>query len=711
MTAIGKIRSRSGMLIAIIGIALLAFVLGDLFKSTGRRREDNIAVVDGEKIGYQAFHEEYTRNHDNLKNNSSHPITQTEDNNLRNTVLENMIREKIMGDEYKAIGMSVTPEELYDQFTGENPHPWVVQNFPGEDGGLNREMLQYYMQNIENMPPEMKATWRGFEQSIKENRLETKFNNLVKASFFMPNKLAEQLYMDKNNTAQAEVVALRYSHIADSTIKVTDADNKKFYEENKYKFKTDASRDIEYVVFNILPSQEDKDEALKEVKKMEKDFSTSTDFEQFVNNNSDTDSHYDSSWLAPKDVPAIIEEAVFGEGAKVGKMVGPYEDNNAYNLARIEDKQNRPDSLRASHILIDYKGAVYSKDTVRTKEEAKLLADSLLNVLKTDKKADFAALATQFSSDPGSSSEEKGGDLDWFNDGKMVYNFNEYVVNNPVGSIGVVETPYGYHVIKVTDKTEPKPKARLAIVKHAYSASDKTFQEVLAKANRFVTENVTYDQFVKAAEDEGLSKRVQKGLNVTTYQIVGIEDPRQIVKWAFDDKTKVGNVSPVFEFTDALVVATLVDSNKEGYIPLDKVIQQQGAKMQILNMKKGEEAVKKLQGCGNDYNRMVSELGAEISNLSDIKLDSRNLGNFGVEAAVIGKIMSMDANTTSEPFAGNTSAFIIKNVQKTAAPATTDFSNVVREKQSQYNNKVLNNAVYSALRENAKIVDNRVKFY
>ena len=709
MTAIGKIRSRSGMLIAIIGIALLAFVLGDLFKSTGRQREDNIAVVDGEEIAYQAFHDEYSRNHENMKRNSSQPITQTEDNNLRNTVLENMIKEKIMGDEYKAIGMSVTPEELYDQFTGENPHPWVVQNFPGEDGGLNREMLQYYMQNIENMPPDMKATWKGFEESVKENRLETKFNNLVKASFFMPNKLAEQVYKDKNNTAQAEVIALRYSHIADSTINITDADNRKFYEENKYRFKTDATRDVEYVVFDIRPSQEDKDDARLYVDEMKGDFALAENAEQFVNNNSDSDSRYDSSWRAAKDVPAQIEEAVFGEGSEIGKIIGPYEDNNAYNLARIVDKQNRPDSLRASHILISYKGAQYSNDTLRTKEEAKHLADSLLNVVKTDKKADFAALATQFSSDPGSNSEEKGGDLDWFNDGMMVYNFNEYVVNNPVGSVGVVETPFGFHVIKVTDKTEAKPKARLAIVRHSYSASDKTFQEVLAKANRFVTENVTYDQFTQTAETEGLAKRSYPNLRATTYQITGIEDPRQIVKWAFDDKTKIGNVSPIFEFTDALVVASLVGSTKEGYVPMEKAVQQSRA--QILNMKKGEEAVKRMKACGDDYNRMVSELGAEMENLSDVKLESRNLGNFGVEAAVIGKIMSMDANTTSEPIAGNTSAFIIKNVKKTDAPASTDFSNIVRDKQAQFNNKVLNNAVYNALRENAKIVDNRVKFY
>ncbi len=709
MTAIGKIRSRSGLLIAIIGIALLAFVLGDLFQSTGRHRDYDIAVVDGEKIAYQDFQEEYTKNHENLKRNSSQPITQTEDNNLRNIVLENMIKDKIMGDEYEAIGMSVTPDELYDQFGGENPHPWVVQSFQTEDGGFNREMLNYYMENIVNMPPEVKASWSNLEQQVKENRLETKFNNLVKASLYMPNKLAEQLYKDKNNTAEAEIVALRYSHIADSTVSITNADNKKFYEENKSGFKTDGTRGIEYVVFDIRPSKEDMEEARQYVEEMRGDFAITDNPANFVNVNSDSDSRYDSTWLVAKDVPADIEALVFDESSEIGKVIGPFENAGAYNLARIVGKQNRPDSLRASHILITYKGALYSNDTLRTKEDAKSLSDSLLNVIKTDKKADFAALATQFSSDPGSKDAEKGGDLDWFADGMMIHDFNEYVVNSPVGSIGVVETSYGYHVIKVTDKTEAKPKVRLAILKHAYFASEKTLQEVLAKANRFVTENVTYDQFAQTAETDGLAKRTYPNLRSNTYQITGIEDPRQIVRWAFDQKTKIGNVSPIFEFTDALVVASLVDITKEGYLPMEKAVQQ--SKYQILNKKKGEMAVEKMKACGNDYNRMVSELGAEIDTVSGINLNSRNFGNFGAETAVIGKIMGMDANTTSEPIAGNTTAFIIKNVKKTEASASTDFSGIVREKQSQYNNRVLNNAVYNALRENADIEDNRVKFY
>ncbi len=709
MTAIGKIRSRSGLLIAIIGIALLAFVLGDLFKSTGRHREYDIAVVDGERIAYQDFQEEYTRDHENMKRNSSQTITQTEDNNLRNQVLESLIKEKIMGKEFEAIGLGVTADELYDQFMGENPHPWVVQNFPGENGTVNRENLQYYMQNIDNMPPEMKATWTEFEKAVKQNRLETKFDDLVKASFFMPNKIAEQLYNDKNNTVDAEVVALRYSHIADSTVTVTDADNKKFYEENKYRFKTDAARDIEYVVFDIRPSQEDIEEARQYVDEMKADFALAENAAAFVNANSDSDSRYDSTWRTPKDVPTAIETSVFGEAGEVGKVFGPYQENNAYNLARIVDKQNRPDSLRASHILISYKGAAYSDDTIRTKEEAKALADSLLKVIKTDKKADFAALATSFSSDPGSKDEEKGGDLDWFVDGAMVYDFNEFVVNNPVGEVGVVETQFGYHVIKVTDKTEAQPKVRLAIVKHAYSASDKTYQDVLAKANRFYTENLTYDQFAKTAEEEGLTKRSYPYLRASTAQITGIEDPRQIVRWAFDDKTKVGDVSTIFEFNDALVIAALTGITKEGYVPMDKAVEQ--SKYQVLNKKKGEIAVEKMKACGSDYNRMVSELGAEIDTITGISLGSRNIGNFGAEAAVIGKIMSMEPNTVSEPIAGNTTAFIIKNVKKNMATATTDYSSVIRDKQSQFNNKVLNNAVYSALRENAKVVDNRVKFY
>jgi hypothetical protein len=319
----------------------------------------------------------------------------------------------------------------------------------------------------------------------------------------------------------------------------------------------------------------------------------------------------------------------------------------------------------------------------------------------------FGELATKMSADKGSA--EKGGDLDWFTDGMMVYNFNEFVMNNAVGQMGVVETPFGFHVIKVTGKTEMEPKARLAILKHELSFSTKTYQDMFAVANKFVTENRTLDQFNATVEAEGMTKRTMPRLNASTYQITGIDNPRQIVRWAFDDKTKVGDVSSIFELDNMFVVAALTEIVPEGYAPIEKIAEQ--SKYQILNKKKGEVAVEKMKACGTDYDRMVSELGAESTTVNDVNLESRGVGNFGVESDIVGTIMGMKEGAVEGPIAGNTSAFVIKNVKIAGTPENVDLSSIHREKKAQFDNKVLNNGVYNALRNNAKIEDNRVLFY
>ncbi len=707
MAAIEKIRRRSGLLIAIIGLALLAFVLQDLFQSTGRHREFNVAVVDGEKIPYNDFEDLKNKNLENMKRSYGGNLSSSQTYSVYNNTLEQMIKEHIMNKEYNAIGMNVSSDELYDQFLGEEPHQWVVQNFSDANGNFDREGLQNFMQNLDQYPIENRNQWVDFENAIKENRLENKFNNLIKASYFVPAKLAQKYYENKNVKATADVIALRYSKIADSTVVVTDKDNKKFYEENKYRFETDEARGIEYIVFDIKPSAQDNQDARQYVDGLKRDFTTTDNAISFVNANSDQ--RYDSTWMARKDVPASIESAIFDNGNQPGFVFGPYFDDNAYGLVRIIDLQNRADSLKASHILIAYNGALRSEDTLTTKEEAKMRADSIANVLKknTKKPELFEELATKFSGDKGSA--EKGGDLDWFTDGVMVYNFNEFVMNNPVGTIGVVETPFGYHVIKVTGKTEMQPKARLAFIKHEVTPSTKTYQDIFAQANKFVTENRTYDQFNAAIEAQGLTKRSQPRLNASTYQITGIDNPRQIVRWAFDDKTKKGDVSSIFELDNMFVVAALTDVIPEGYAPLEKVLEQ--SKYQILNLKKGEAAVEKMKACGNDYDRMVKELGAEEASVSDVNIESRVLSNFGVEADIVGTIMGMKEGEVVGPIAGNSSAFIIKNVKVQPAEATTDYSNILREKTAQFNNKVLNNSVYNALRNNVKIEDNRARFY
>ena len=583
------------MLIAIIGLALLAFVLQDLFQSTGRHREYNVAVIDGEKIPYKDFEDLKNRNLENMKRSYGTNLTSTQTYSVYNSTLEEMIKNHIMSKEYTAAGVNVSAEELYDQFMGENPHQWVVQNFTGADGNFDRQTLQNYMQNLDNMPMEYRNQWVEFENAVKENRLETKFDNLVKASYYIPKRLADKYSENKATKATADVVALRYSSIPDSTVTVTDQDIKSYYQENKYRFETDETRGIEYVVFDINPSATDDEDAKQYVESMKEDFTTTENVINFVNANSDL--RYDSTWLGRPDVPAVVEDMLFAAETEPGFVYGPYFDENSYNLIRLVDRQVIDDSL-------------------------------------------------------------------------MV---------------------------------------RVAVLRHELSASTKTYQDVFAKANKFVTENRTYDQFNATIEAEGMTKRSQPRLTASTYQIAGIENPRQIVRWAFEDKTKVGDVSTIFELDNAFVVAALTEIIPEGYAPVDKIAEQY--KYSILNKKKGEVAVDRMKACGTDYDRMVNELGAESTTVSDINMESRSVGNFGIESDVIGIILGMKEGELVGPIAGNSSAFVIKNVHREVAADAPDYNTITREKKAQFDNKVFGGGVYNALRNKAKIEDNRVLFY
>ena len=706
MAAIEKIRRRSGLLIAIIGIALLAFVLQDLFQSQGRNTGPTVAVVDGDKISVRDYEQLKEKNMESRRaQTNSNNLSSAETYSIYNSTLEEMIKDNLMTKEYEAAGIGVTSEELADQLTGDNPHAWVVQSFTDANGVFDKQRVIEYLQNLDQLPADYYNRWIDFEKALKHDRLEAKFNNLVKASFFLPQPLAQKYYENKNRKVSADVIALRYGSIPDSTIVVTDADNKAFYEENKYRYETDERRDIDYVVFEIKPSLEDRQEALKTVQDMRADFVATETPVSFVNANSDK--RYDSTWMGRKDVPEMTEQAIFDNGNGVGYVYGPYENDEAFNLVRIVDMQSRPDSLKASHILIGYKGAYGSQDTI-SKEQAEAKANELLAQLQAAKNNDelFAQMASEYNTD---ATKDKGGDLDWFTDGTMVHPFNEYVISNPVGSLGVVETPFGYHVVKVTGKTEPQPKVRLAFLTHDISASTKTYQSIYAQANKFVTENRTEDQFNKSIEEQGLSKRTMPRMSKSTYQIAGLDNPREIVRWAFDEKTKKGDVSEkIFELDNMLVVAALTGVVHEGYAPLEAVIDQ--AKYQILKKKKGEVAVEKMKACGSDVNRMVSELGAESTSVSDISIDSRVLGNFGVEADIVGRLLGMQEGEEVGPIAGNTSAFILKNVKIAQPAATTDYSDIIREKTSQFTNRVTN-GVYNALRNQATIKDNRTDIF
>lgn len=713
MAAIEKIRRRSGLLVAIIGIALLVFVLEDLIQSRGGGRVPVAAVVGGEKISQIDFNQQHEKE---LRKAERDKMYYTQDENatltnserimVYNNTLDKMISEIIMNEEYKAAGLDITSEELYDQLTGATtgkPYSMMAQYFPDGNGGVDKAKVDEYIQNLSELPAEYYNQWIEMEQDIKKDRLSNKFNNLVRASYFVPAPLAQKYYEKSAVKVSADIIAVHYGNIADSLVTITDADNKAYYDAHKEEFKSEEMRDIEYVIFDVKPLEEDRNRARDAIMSKREAFAGAENVDKFLYAKGQK---YDSTWLGRKQVPQQIEQSVFDSGRGVGFVTEMFDNGNEFKMARIMDMQPRYDSLMASHILIPFKGCPQTQDTI-SKEDAEAKANALLAQLKNNPKDEelFANLAKENSSD---GSKDKGGDLGWFKDGQMVPEFNEFVQKNDVNYMGVVESRFGFHIIKVTGKADLQPKVRLAFLSEPINASDNTKQLRYQEAKKFFADCKTYEQFNKSVEDLGYTKRTMQKMSKGTGEIPGVGVAREIVRWAFNDGKK-GDVQ-YFDFLNdeknMVVVAALTGIVKEGeYAPLDVVASQE--KYKIINKKKGELAVEKMKACGNNLDKLKSELKVETFPVKDLSFDSKSLSNFGGEEAIIGIILGMKEGEEFGPIAGNGGAYIIKNVRIVQPEATNDYSSVLSKMTDSYNRK----NVYAALKKLTKVKDNRTELF
>ena len=592
MAAIGKIRQHYGILVIIIGLALLAFVLGDLMKSSGTRRATDLAVVNGEKVTYRDF-ENKVNQVVNYQKSIKGNLTRDDEFNIRNSVLNEMIQDIIMKKEYKALGLTVSEDELQDLLVGDNPHTYVARNFSDANGNFDKESLINTLDHFYEMPVEFQEWWLNLEDIIANERINEKYKSLLAHSYYLPKRLADRYNDNKNLKRSAEVFAVRYNSIPDSTVVVTEKDEKAYYDKYYKKYPTDEIRGIDYVIFEVKPSEADRESAKKYIEDLKEEFAETTTVKSFVNYLSDTDAPYDSVWNKASEFPVELEEAIANN--EVGYVFGPYENDGAYNAARIMGKEMRNDTLWAS----------------------------------------------------------------------------------------------------------------VAIIKREITSSEVTDREVFAEVNKFVTENKTAEEFNNAVEEMGLNKRTYQSLRKTTNRISGIDYSREIVRWAFQDDVKVGDISKVFPIENMYVVAVLTKIVPEGYAPYEELIKNH--KSQILKEKKGQIIAEKAKAYGDDYDKMIQELNGEKLTVNDISYDGRSFGGLGVEEKIGGTALGMKEGVFSKPIEGG-NAFAILEVTGTTPAGETDYNALRTSGKATFTNTVTNNA-YNALKENAKIVNNGILFF
>jgi len=704
MAIIGEIRKHYWLLVAIIGIALLLFVLSD-FQRKRSKQTNTIGTIAGEKIAITEFNKKVDENAEIQKaNTGKENLTAEENYQLRQSTWQQVVNEIVMNKEYDELGVKVSVEELDDLIRGKNPHQYIVQSFTNpQTKQFDPKAVTNFLQNLDQQEPANKQRYLMLEKEIKKDRLTNKYNSLITKGIYVPTALAKRNYIESNTMASIRIAGMRYQMVPDSLAKVTDADYEKYYTENQYKYKQDKpNRSIEYVLFEPKMSEEDLVNLKTNIQKAYEEFQTATDIPSFVNSTSDN--RYDSSWHKKGSFSPLIDSMLFG--AQIGQILQPMEDNGQYRILKLMDRQTRPDSLRASHILISYAGTPVQK-AKRTKEEAIKLSDSLLNVVQKNPTA-FEGIAATLSDDE--TAVKKQGDLGWFADGSMIPEINKTALEGKEGDIKKIETQYGYHIVKVVGKKDPSTKIRVASIDFRMEAGSKTIEKLYNDASAFSASNNTIEKFEKTAKDKGMDPRSYDRLSESDNTIPGLKTAREVVRWSFNKETEKGAVSIVFDIEGTYVVAALKNKVEKGVIPLEIV--KESIKPLVIREKKAEFLMKKV----NNQFAKLKDVNALIQEFPNIKIDtvdvsftSANIPNYGHEAKLTGQIFAAKKGQLTGPVQGDQGVYVFILDQIKEAPATTDYTNQKKQMAMYFQGRA--GMLSNILQEKANIKDNRLLFY
>jgi peptidyl-prolyl cis-trans isomerase D len=706
MAILQTLRDKAGPLVAgVIGLSLLLFVVSDFFgnNTSQRRRAEKyyeLARIDGESVSYQDFDAKVQDLVDIYKMTGNTEINEEMMQSLREQVWQQMLSEKLMSKTYSKTGLGVSPDEVEMLVFGENPHPIVRQLFTDPQTGVFNESFLVNFLKATETDEATKNYWLFFEDQIIADRLNTKLVNLISKGLYVTEKQSEFENNLMSNTVSFSFLAKNYATIPDSTVKVSSEDIRHYYDGHKDNYMRTAQRDMEYIVFDIVPSEADTREAEEWTAKEKDNFASATDLVQYINLTADT--RHTGVYRTLSELPENLRDlALTGDRSEV---MGPYFEAGVYKLARIVDIAERPDSVRAAHILL-------APNAGRSMAQAKVEADSLIRLIKSG--VAFDALAMSTSDDQGSA--QVGGDLGWFSEGMMITPFNNACFSSRKGDLVTVETSYGLHIIKILDESPRVRKYDIGIVDRAVIPSSSTTQKIYAEASKFAGTNDTYEKFNKAVAEGNLDKKL--ALNVTPEQkdLPGLTQARQLVMALFQNSKKGGivldnNSQAVFELPDMYVVAYCTRVQEKGVAPVEDVASE--IRFILAKKKKAEIISKEMQGLaseGKSISEIASHYNASLQDASGINFRSYSVPGAGIEPGLIAAASASETGILSKPVEGNNGVYIFE--VNSAVPATSEDMALVRERLSSNYQIRASYEAYEAIREKKDVEDMRYKFY
>lgn len=684
------IRSRSGLVVSVIGISLIAFVLTDFLSSGNvlfQGDKDAVGRIDGTKISYVEFNKDVEELRQNPQYAQASPLQISE------LVWNNLLNEKLLVEPMADLGFVVTDEELR-RVIELNPS---VQQMPGlqdpNTGAFRPDLLRSALQNLRDQreqSPEAAAqyeSWVAFEDDIKNQSLSNKIFDAVSAGMRMPLSLQNALNARNNRQIQLEVASMSVTEVADSSVEATDADYKAVYAEYKSSFKLSKPvRDGFVADFPLTPGDEDLAKVKLELSTLAADFAASSDDSSFAAANSDA---FAAPSLRPESsINPLVLEAI--QGMPAGFVGGPIQDGDSYRLVKVMSRSSLPDSARAKHILIAYAGSERST-AQRSYQEAKELADSLLSAIKGG--ASFASASEALSSDVVAAS--KGGDLGWFQPGMMTPAFEQFCFERRTGSFDVVETEFGFHLVEVTGQKGSRPALRLAEIVRRIDVSPETEQKIYAQASALAKAIQDGKEPQEAAAELGVAMLPARNVTATDASVMGLTDGREVVRWMFNEDREVGEVSVINNNYKSYSVVYVSGAFDEGYKPLDAV--KDDLKALALNRAKV---------------RVLAERMAKTKQLNwtpaNVTLASPFLAS-GREPKVVGMAAGSKVGTQSEVIEGSNGVYRFKVVNTfDSAP------NLTAADMAAENNRLAGNAqrmLLQSLLGSATITDNRGLFY
>jgi peptidyl-prolyl cis-trans isomerase D len=705
MSALQFLREKAGVLVAgLIGFSLFLFVVSDFFgRGRGQRLKQKkyyeIGRIGGEYISYQDYELRLQNLLEIYKLSGRSNIDESTNESLREQTWQQMVREKILDPQYKSLGLGVSNEEVDELVLGNNPHQIVRQLFTDQQTGtFNKSFLVNFLKQTET-DETAKKYWLFFENEIVNDRTNTKYNNLVSKGLYVTSKQAE---FEKNlsvNTVDFSYILKNYASVPDSSIRIYQSDIEAYYAKHKENYKRSALRDIEYVTFDVVPSEDDIKQSEQWINKTKEDFTTAPDPVEFINLSSD--SRYVGFYSPLSSVPENLKDWVKKEDLK--SVFGPYIENGSYKLAKLIAVGDRPDSVHVRHILL-------STGKTRTLDAAKQMADSLMRLIKSG--TPFETLAMANSDDQGSA--KIGGDLGWFPEGRMVLPFNNACFTGKKGEIKTAESSFGIHIIEILAQSKETRKYNIGFIDRKMTPGSLTNQKAYSEASQFAGTNDTYDKFIKTIATKGLNKKVANDVAPQQKTLPGIENPRSLIMSLFQaEKGKIildNSQQAVFEVGDKYVVAYCTKVQEDGIAAQKDV--ENDIRFAILKDKKAEllsAEFNKNNSSGKTIDDIARAMGLTVQEATKINFRSYSVQGAGTEPALIAAASVAKQGIVTGPVKGNNGVFMLTANNLTATQGN-DLKLLLDRLKTTFQMRGTYEA-YDALRKDANITDKRYKFY